>query len=481
MMTTLNDYESLESGDGPRNIPEFRVSELSALLKQRIEDDFPHIRLRAEISGFKRAASGHLYFALKDEEAVLDGVCWRGTASGLAIDPEDGMEIVATGRVTTYPARSKYQMVVESMELAGEGALLRLLENRRRKLAAEGLFDEGRKQGLPFLPEVVGVVSSPTGAVIRDILHRLRDRFPSHVLLWPVSVQGAGAAEKIAEAIAGFDKLDDDDPTPRPDLLIVARGGGSLEDLMAFNEEIVVRAAAACSIPLISAVGHETDWTLIDHVADTRAPTPTAAAEMAVPVRLDLFGGIVERGRRLTAAMNRGLARHGSELAGLSRGLPNPRGRVESAQQRVDDWGERLDQGLKAGRAVREGALRRLSDGIRPPWLLIDAARRELAAETHALKTAWAGFEARVANRLDKAAGLLESYSHTRVLERGFALVRDSKGAPVLNAGEVLPGDALTVRFRDGAIDAVVSGSRAKPRAKKARPRSRDDNQGRLF
>ena len=205
------------------------------------------------------------------------------------------------GRVTTYPARSKYQMVVESMELAGEGALLRLLENRRRKLAAEGLFDEGRKQGLPFLPEVVGVVSSPTGAVIRDILHRLRDRFPSHVLLWPVLVQGAGAAEKIAEAIAGFDKLDDDDPTPRPDLLIVARGGGSLEDLMAFNEEIVVRAAAACSIPLISAVGHETDWTLIDHVADKRAPTPTAAAEIAVPVRLDLFGGIVGQGPKIGA------------------------------------------------------------------------------------------------------------------------------------------------------------------------------------
>jgi len=276
------------SPDLAGNLPEYSVSELSQALKRTVEDTYPYVRVRGEISGFKRAASGHLYLALKDESAVLDGVCWRGVAGRLGIRPEDGMEVVCTGKLTTYPGRSKYQIVIEAMELAGEGALLKLLEDRRKKLAAEGLFDEARKKPLPFLPDVIGVVTSPTGAVIRDILHRLNDRFPRHVLLWPVLVQGEGAAAQIAAAIEGFNRIAPGGRVPRPDVLIVARGGGSLEDLWAFNEEIVVRAAAGSVIPLISAVGHETDTTLIDYASDRRAPTPTAASEMALPVRADL-------------------------------------------------------------------------------------------------------------------------------------------------------------------------------------------------
>src|SRR5258708_6473519 len=281
------------------NLPEYTVSELSTALKRRIEESFSYVRVRGEVSGFKRHSPGYCYLALKDAEAVLDAVCWRGTAVRLTVKPEDGMEVVCTGRLTTFPGRSKYQLVIETMELAGIGALLKLLEERKQRLAAEGLFAEGRKKKLPFLPAVIGVVTSPTGAVIRDILHRLGDRFPRRVLLWPVAVQGEGAAAQIAAAITGFNALAPGGRVPRPDLLIVARGGGSLEDLMPFNEEIVVRAAAASSIPLISAVGHETDTTLIDLASDRRAPTPSAAAEIAVPVRLDLRAEMAAKSGRL--------------------------------------------------------------------------------------------------------------------------------------------------------------------------------------
>ena len=270
------------------NLAEYTVTELAFALKRTVEDAYGLLRVRGELSGFKRATSGHLYFTLKDEKACIDAVAWRGSVPKLAFEPADGLEVICTGRLTTYPGRSKYQLVVERIEPAGMGALMALLEERRKALAAEGLFDADRKQPLPYLPEVVGVVTSPTGAVIRDILHRLADRFPRRVIVWPVLVQGEGAASQIAAAIRGFDALPADGPAPRPDVVIVARGGGSIEDLWAFNEEAVVRAAAECTIPLISAVGHETDTTLIDHVADRRAPTPTAAAEMAVPVRRDL-------------------------------------------------------------------------------------------------------------------------------------------------------------------------------------------------
>src|SRR5436189_6049466 len=306
------------------NLPEYTVSELSLALKRSVEENFSHVRVRGEISGFKRHGSGHYYLVLKDADAALDAVCWRQTAIRLPIKPEDGMEVVCTGRLTTYPGRSKYQLVIDSIALAGIGALLKILEDRRQRLAAEGLFAAERKKKLPFLPQVIGIVTSPSGAVIRDILHRLADRFPRRVLVWPVAVQGEGAAAQIAAAIHGFNRLPQDGPVPRPDLLIVARGGGSLEDLMAFNEEIVVRAAATSAIPLISAVGHETDTTLIDHASDRRAPTPTAAAEMAVPVRLDLVADLAGKTARLSGGLARLFSERRLPLAGLSRGLPDP-------------------------------------------------------------------------------------------------------------------------------------------------------------
>ncbi|MCA1941261.1 MAG: exodeoxyribonuclease VII large subunit, partial [Caenispirillum bisanense] len=289
---------------GARNVPEMTVSELSNALKRTVEDSFPLVRVRGEISQPKVAGSGHCYLRLKDDQAVIDGIIWRGSMMKLSLRPEEGLEVIATGRLTTYPGRSSYQIVIESLELAGEGALLKMLEDRRRRLQAEGLFDPARKKPIPFLPRIVGVVTSPTGAVIRDILHRISDRFPRHVLLWPVAVQGEAAAEQVANAIYGFNAMpaDGSGPIPRPDVLIVARGGGSLEDLMAFNEEIVVRAAAASAIPLISAVGHETDTTLIDHAADLRAPTPTGAAEKAVPVRMDLLAQVRDCAGRLDGA-----------------------------------------------------------------------------------------------------------------------------------------------------------------------------------
>src|SRR5436190_3742868 len=324
------------------NLPEYSVSELSQALKLSVEENFSHVRVRGEISGYKRHSSGHCYFALKDAEAVLDAVCWRQTAIRLSIRPEDGMEVVCTGRLTTYPGRSKYQLVVDSIALAGIGALLRILEERRQRLAAEGLFAAERKKKLPFLPEVIGIVTSPTGAVIRDILHRLADRFPRRILLWPVAVQGDGAAAQVASAITGFNRLPVGGPVPRPQLIIVARGGGSLEDLMPFNEEIVVRAAAASAIPLISAVGHETDTTLIDYASDRRAPTPTAAAEMAVPVRLDLVADLGNKSARLSGGLARLFDQRRLHLSGLARGLPDPGDLIGAATQRLDDRAERL-------------------------------------------------------------------------------------------------------------------------------------------
>ena len=304
--------------DIPGNIPEYTVSEISAAVKLSVEQAFDRVRVRGEVSRISRPASGHVYFRLKDENAVIDAICWRGVAGKLRYPPEDGLEMICTGRLTTYPGRSSYQIIVDHIEPAGEGAMLKLLEERRKALAAEGLFDEDRKAPLPYLPQVVGVVTSPSGAVIRDILHRLADRFPRRVLLWPVAVQGEKAAAEIAHAIEGFNRIEPGGAVPRPDVLIVARGGGSLEDLWPFNEEIVVRAAAASAIPLISAIGHETDTTLIDFAADLRAPTPTAAAEMAVPVRTELIARVLELGGRMIGAMARDQeARHG-ELRGLS-------------------------------------------------------------------------------------------------------------------------------------------------------------------
>src|SRR5512146_2417271 len=305
------------------NLMEWTVSELSAALKRTVEDAYGYVRVRGEVSGFRGASpSGHCYFRLKDDKAVLEAVVWKGTFGRMRVKPEEGLDVIVSGRLTTFPGSSKYQIVIDSLEPAGIGALMKLLEERKKKLAAEGLFDEARKQLLPFLPEVIGVVTSPTGAVIRDILHRLEDRFPRRVLVWPVRVQGETSAAEVANAIRGFNALPQRGPLPRPDLIIVARGGGSLEDLWSFNEEIVVRAAAASMIPLISAVGHETDITLIDFAADRRAPTPTAAAEIAVPVRADLMTTLSNLGSRKLACWRRNVDRSRKELRLLVRALP---------------------------------------------------------------------------------------------------------------------------------------------------------------
>jgi exodeoxyribonuclease VII large subunit len=448
------------------NLPVFTVSEISQAVKHTVEDTFQWVRIRGEISGFKRAASGHLYFALKDADAVIDGVCWRGTAGRLAIKPEDGMEIVATGRLTTYPGRSKYQVVVDHMELAGEGALLKLLEDRRRKLEAEGLFAPERKRDIPYLPDVIGVVTSPTGAVIRDILHRLADRFPVHVLIWPVLVQGDAAAGQIAAAIQGFGDIQAGGPVPRPDVVIVARGGGSLEDLWAFNEEAVVRAITDCPIPVISAIGHETDTTLADFAADRRAPTPTAAAEMAVPVRLDLLAQVMEDGRRIASAVSRRLADHRRHLDATARALPNPARMLQEQAQRLDDWTDRLGHSLGAGLERRRARLTGAAAGLTRPDKIIQMEAGRLASEARALKAAGRAAVDQARNRLTQASALLESYSYQRVLDRGFALVTDPDGAPVTSVKGLKTGDRLDLRLRDGTRPVTVAGNAAPAKEK---------------
>jgi exodeoxyribonuclease VII large subunit len=486
------------------NVPEFTVSELSFALKREIETAFPRVRVRGEISQPSFPRSGHCYFRLKDENAVLDGVCWKTSIPRLGIKIEEGMEVIATGKLTTYAGSSRYQIIVERLELAGEGALLKLLEDRRKKLAAEGLFDASRKRPLPFLPDVVGVVTSPSGAVVRDILHRLADRFPRRVLVWPVAVQGDRAAGEVAAAIAGFNRLPVEGPTPRPGVLIVARGGGSLEDLWAFNEEIVVRAAAASAIPLISAVGHETDTTLIDFASDRRAPTPTAAAEMAVPVRADLLSQTLDFGKRSMACMQRALREASLAVSGLSRGLGDPLRLIEDRQQRIDVGGERLSlatRGLVERRGHQLAAARLVT-----PQRVIDAKQQVFDSEVRAMRSAFERYRAdtllkaggmlerldRYGERLqrhgidllkhgdrqvDQLGKLLESYSFHSVLKRGFALVRDQDGHPVLMAAETQPGDTLGIEFADGRIGAkVTDGVRAGPRP--AVPRRREGGGG---
>jgi exodeoxyribonuclease VII large subunit len=470
------------------NQPELSVSELSQSLKRTVESNFDRVRVRGEISGFKRAASGHMYMSLKDDNAVLDAVCWRGVAGRLAIAPEDGLEVIVSGKITTYPSRSRYQIVVDAMEMAGEGALLKLLEDRKRQLAAEGLFTAERKKSLPWLPEVIGVVTSPTGAVIRDILHRLADRFPRRVLVWPVIVQGDGSAEKIASAIDGFNRLKPGGDVPRPDLLIVARGGGSVEDLWSFNEEIVVRAAAASDIPLISAVGHETDITLIDYAADKRAPTPTAAAEMAVPVRSDLQVSILDLARRLYAALNRSTEERRVRLEGLARGLRDPREALQSHQQRLDDVGERLHRALAIGIDRRRDNLDRISAGLKRSVVdrQLDQGHEKLARLQNGLRRDMNRLLEDRHSRLGNLGKLLRSYSYEGVLARGFAAVRRD-GKVATKAAGLDVGDALDIQFHDGHVVAIVGGggsaaSSSKPRRRTAaKKESEDDPQGSLL
>ncbi|MEA2846797.1 MAG: exodeoxyribonuclease large subunit [Rhodospirillaceae bacterium] len=497
--------ENVDPAPDPSNVPEFTVSELSFALKREIETTFPRVRVRGEISQPSFPRSGHCYFRLKDENAVLDGVCWKTTIPRLGLKIEEGMEVIATGKLTTYAGSSRYQIIVDRLELAGEGALLKLLEDRRKRLQAEGLFDLDRKRPLPFLPEVVGVVTSPSGAVIRDILHRLADRFPRHVLVWPVAVQGDKAAAEVAAAIAGFNRLPEQGPVPRPDILIVARGGGSLEDLWAFNEEIVVRAAAASTIPLISAVGHETDTTLIDFVSDRRAPTPSAAAEMAVPVRADLMAQTLDFGKRTMACMNRVLREANLAVTGLARGLGDPLRLIEERQQRLDVSGERLalatrqlverrghalaaarlispvavllakQQALVAESRVLEGAMRRYVGDTRQK---IERTTDRIEQYGERLRRCGTEFLAHGLRQVDQLGKLLESYSFHSVLNRGFALVRDQDGHPIMTAAETHAGDTIAIEFADGRIGAkVTEGAAAAPRAA-APPRRRDGGSG---
>jgi exodeoxyribonuclease VII large subunit len=420
-----------------QNIHEYTVSEISNALKRQVEENFSYVRVRAEISGLKIPASGHVYLALKDDKAVMDGVMWKGMASRLTFRPEDGLEVICTGKLTTYPARSKYQMVIEHMEPAGAGALMALLEERKKKLAAEGLFAPERKKQIPFIPKVIGVVTSPTGAVIRDILHRLQDRFPRHVIVWPVPVQGTAAAPKIAAAIRGFNAMKAGGETPKPDLLIVARGGGSLEDLWAFNEEEVVRAAAESDIPLISAVGHETDTTLIDYASDLRAPTPTAAAEKAVPVWADLDYTVRDLSNRMDQSSAQTIVRFKDKVQSLFRALPKPRDLLGLASQRVDDLTARLSPTiLTKGIEIRSNSLtelnRRLTKGI------ID--NRDKSSHT-----------------LQNLSRLMTSLGHASVLDRGYAILFDKKsGKPILSSKAVSAGDGIVVEVKDGKINATV-------------------------
>ena len=409
------------------------VSEISAALKRHVEQGFSHVRIRGEISGFTRASSGHLYFALKDEKAAMDAIMWKGSTLRLAFAPQNGIEVIATGKLTTFPGRSKYQIVVETLEIAGEGALLALLEKLKAKLAAEGMFAAERKRPLPFLPKTIGVVTSPTGAVIRDILHRLEDRCPTRVIVWPVLVQGQGSADQVAAAVTGFSNMQGPD---RPDLVIVARGGGSVEDLWGFNEEVVVRAVASCSIPIISAVGHETDTSLCDFAADVRAPTPSAAAEIAVPVRAELLARLQTISGRALRCVQRYRERAGERLDATVRHLPTPETLLGPQSQRVDDLGDRLRRGLSHIVSEARGDLARTTGALRPIML----TQRMTAAH----------------NRLDQLWRVAASLNPDKILERGYARIERQTGGTITRAADAQAAGALRLRFADGSVNVRV-------------------------
>jgi exodeoxyribonuclease VII large subunit len=449
------------------NVPPLSVSQLSAAIKRTVEDGFARVRVRGELSGTKRAASGHFYAALKDDNALIDMVMWKGQAGRLAFRPEDGIEVIATGKLTTYPGRSKYQLVVDTLEVAGEGALMLLFEKLKARLGAEGLFDQDRKRALPYLPATIGVVTSPTGAVIRDILHRLADRCPTRVIVWPVLVQGDGAAAQVAGAVRGFDALEPGGPVPRPDLVIVARGGGSIEDLWAFNEEVVVRAIADCRIPTISAVGHETDVTLADYAADRRAPTPTAAAEIAVPVRAELQAQLAAWAGRTIGAANRHQALASERLTALARHLPKREALYAPQRQRLDDAGERLDRAQRHRLTVVAERLATRGAALRPA-LLAQRWDRDRA-------------------RIEGLGRLLTSLDPRALLSRGYAMVRDAGGAIVTTAAKAQDAGHLRLQFADGDVPVQVAGSDAPPpstpapKARKAPSAAPKRGQGELF
>jgi exodeoxyribonuclease VII large subunit len=521
------------------NLPELTVSQLAFALKRTIEEAYGYVRVRGELGNVKYHSSGHIYLDLKDDSACLAGVIFRSAAPRIKIKLEAGLEVVVTGRVTTYPGQSKYQIVIETLAPAGLGALMALVEERKKKLAAAGLFDGTRKKPLPFLPDVIGVITSPTGAVIRDILHRLADRFPRRVLVWPVKVQGEGSAEQVSAAIRGFDVLPADGQIPRPDLLIVARGGGSLEDLWSFNDEAVVRAAAESRIPLISAVGHETDVTLIDFAADRRAPTPTAAAEMAVPVRADLILRIDSLARRSIACWQRGQQGRRTELRAAVRALPNAEELLALPRQRLDHASARLPRALIADARLHRTAFSHIAGRLtlqalrshlgRECQQVAVLARRSahclrivlerrherylsLSSRLGAARLAYVNtrrnqiarardrvdalcergklavltiFDQRAA-RLERAGRLLAAVSYRGVLARGFALARGAGGKPLRNAAAIEIGSRLDIEFSDGRVRALaearsVSTATEPIPAKPRRRSSGGEGQGSLF
>ncbi|RFD19393.1 exodeoxyribonuclease VII large subunit [Komagataeibacter melaceti] len=457
------------------NTPEFSVAEISGAIRRTLEGTFGRIRVRGEITEFKRYPSGHLYFSLKDEGGKLSAVVWRGTVSRLGLKPESGLEVIATGKISAYGERSSYQMVIDRLEYAGEGALLARIERLRLRLVAEGLFDAGRKRPLPFLPRVIGVVTSAQGAVLHDIRTTIARRFPHPVLVWPVPVQGEGAAERIAQAIAGFDAIDGASGLPRPDVLIVARGGGGLEDLMAFNDEGVLRAVAACRIPVISAVGHETDTTLIDFVSDCRAPTPTAAAELAVPVRAELEAGLAQRDARLRGGLGSTLQRLRARLDRAASSLPDLPTVMENARRRLDDRGYRLDLAWPTYIKHRRASLRSASDRLPGPQMILALRRADLARAGTACQQAMNTYLGRrgallqglrvppavlvaqwraCASRLAGEGGRLASLSPQAVLERGYVLVTDRAGKPLSHAAQARRAAQVTLTFADGQVAA---------------------------
>ncbi len=517
--------EDLEPGG---NAPEFTVSELSGAVKRMIEGEFGHVRIRGEVGRVSRPRSGHIYLDLKDDRAVISGVIWKGVSARLVTQPEEGMEVVATGRLTTFPGQSKYQIVIDDIAPAGAGALMAMLEKRKAALTAEGLFAQERKKPIPYLPEIIGVVTSPSGAVIRDILHRLRDRFPRKVLIWPVAVQGERCAPEVTRAIQGFNALTPGGALPRPDLIIVARGGGSVEDLWGFNEESVVRAAAASDIPLISAVGHETDTTLIDYAADRRAPTPTAAAEMAVPVRRELMAYTAELGSRLTSALTQGITRRAQRLTDMSRALPRAETLLETPRQRLDRAGDRLPAALIAKVRGEEVRLNRASGGLRPSVLTnrvtvlrervadragrlgyalarpVEAGKRDLARLAPRLDPAridearlrkereFEALSARLSRvgtgqiegwqkRLDALERMRVTLGYTETLKRGYAVVRGD-GDVVTTREAAAHAGALEIEFHDGRLDVIGGGGgSAKPTAKTKKSKDEPPEQGTLF
>jgi len=455
------------------NLVEWTVSELSAALRKTVEDAYGYVRVRGEVSGFKGASpSGHVYFRLKDDKAVLEGVIWKGVWGRMRVKPEEGLDVIVSGKLTTFAGSSKYQIVIDSLEPAGIGALMKLLEERKKKLAAEGLFDEARKQLLPFLPDVIGVVTSPTGAVIRDILHRLADRFPRRILVWPVRVQGEASAAEVANAIRGFNALPEGGALPRPDLIIVARGGGSLEDLLSFSDEMVVRAAADSMIPLISAVGHETDVTLIDFASDRRAPTPTAAAEIAVPVRSELLGTLAALGARKLACWQRGIEQRRKELRLLSRALPAADELLADPRQRLDTLARRLPRALHANAQLHRTQFTRVATKLSPRLLKLRLARSSEIIVAFAKRGGLAqrNYLQRRADRVLAAGQLLAAYSYHGVLARGFALVRDGEGHPLRSAAAVGGGARLELEFSDGRVGATADGE-GMPRPAAAKPK----------